>query len=240
MRTRRRSGRGQCDTRWSADRVKIHGGSLCADPALVEGLVCAPPQPSPPSCTRHGPGREGSSASPGAASGRRRPSPDCACLVDGADPGHDPCPGRGRLRIDGVGVFSSGGPIGQIHFSMGCDLLICCKPRSLRGIRVSRSGRACPRALARADMGRNRARPSHLIHSVRVGPAPRPPVQAGKGSDAQRPCASDPQDSAGRAAARGAAGRCAGCTHRHGRDAEAVRPGPARLAGRSITSHTKA
>ena len=33
-------------------------------------------------------------------------------------------------------------------------------------------GRACPRLLAQASMGRNRARPSPPSHFVRVGPAP--------------------------------------------------------------------
>ena len=44
---------------------------------------------------------------------------------------------------------------------MGCALLIRCLPRSLRRIRVTRSG-----------SGRNRARPSHPSHSVGVGPSP--------------------------------------------------------------------
>ena len=62
--------------------------------------------------------------------------------------GHDPGPGRRRpgLRIDSVGVFSNGGPFGEIHFQVGvgCDLLICCLPRSLRRIRVTRSRLGLP------------------------------------------------------------------------------------------------
>ena len=58
--------------------------------------------------------------------------------------GNDPGPGRERLRIDGVGVFSSGGAFGQIHFGVGCDLIIRGLPRSL----------------------------THPSHPVRVGPAP--------------------------------------------------------------------
>ena len=69
-------------------------------------------------------------------------------------------------------MFSSGGPIGQIHFvvgsSQGCDLLIRRLPRSLRRIRVTWSGSGLPQA----SMGRNRARPSPPSHFVRVGPAP--------------------------------------------------------------------
>ena len=37
------------------------------------------------------------------------------------------------------------------------------------------------RALARASMGHNLARPSHPNYTVRVGPAPRPPALAGTG-----------------------------------------------------------
>ena len=109
-----------------------------------------------------------SSAGPGAALGS--PSAGAAPALPTAQTlataGHDPVPGRGRLRIEGVGVFSSGGSI--------CQLLIRCLSRSLRRIRVTRSGRAFPWALARACTGRNRARPSRPSHSVLVGPAPGP------------------------------------------------------------------
>ena len=54
-----------------------------------------------------------------------------------------PGPGRGRLRIDGVCV-SNVGPIGKIHFGVGCDLLIQCIPRCLQTVRVSRSGSGLP------------------------------------------------------------------------------------------------
>ena len=66
--------------------------------------------------------------------------------------------------------------------------------------------------LARASTGRVRVIRVALSRSVR----PRP-----------RPGTSESQD--------GAAGRCAGCTHRKRCDAEAVRTWPARLAGQSIT-----
>ena len=88
---------------------------------------------------------------PDATSGRRQPSRDCACLLDCAENATDPCRRRARplpLRLDGMGVFSSGEPIGQIHlvkFGVGCDLLIRCLPIS----------------------------PTHQRHPVRVWPAPR-------------------------------------------------------------------
>ena len=45
------------------------------------------------------------------------------------------------------GVLSSGGSFGQIHFGVGCDLLICCLPRSLRRIWVTRSVLGLPPGL---------------------------------------------------------------------------------------------
>ena len=65
-----------------------------------------------------------SSAGPGAASGRRRPAPALLTAQTHAAAGRDPGPGLGRLGIDGAGVSSNGGPIGQIHLSVGYDLLI--------------------------------------------------------------------------------------------------------------------
>ena len=129
-----------------------------------------------------------SNAGPGAASGRRRPSRDCAESEPAfltaqtlAAAGHYPGPDRGRLRIDSVGVFSSGRLIGQIHFGVGCDLLIRCLPALSHASESPGPDRFCPRALARTDTGRNWARPSHPSHSVRVVPAPEPPARAGKG-----------------------------------------------------------
>ena len=52
--------------------------------------------------------------------GRLGTSPAVLTAQTVAAAGHDPDLGLGRLRIDGVGAFSNGGPIGQIHFGVGC------------------------------------------------------------------------------------------------------------------------
>ena len=73
--------------------------------------------------------------------------------------GRDPAPVgdafASTLTYD-VGLSSSGGPIAQIHFGLGRDLLIRFLPRSLRIM-------------------------NHQSHSVRVGPNPGPPGCAGTG-----------------------------------------------------------
>ena len=79
--------------------------------------------------------------------------------------------------------MSSGGP--QKHFEVGYDLLIRCLPRSLRNIRVARSGSGLPRAPRTTDPDRDPStpessesltpgciEPSKLLTPGRDGPAP--------------------------------------------------------------------
>ena len=130
------------------------------------------------------------------------------------------------------GCVSSGGSIGLIRSGEGCDLLIRCTTNSPRSVRVIWTGSGLPRTLARSTMA---ATVSIRVIRVTLSGSGLPPA-SGPGRHRQRPGASESQDSVGTAVARGAAaGRCAGCRHRNRRDAEAVRPGPAPLAGQSIT-----
>ena len=186
-------------------------------------------------------GTKRSSAGPGAASGRRRRSRDCACLANGADP----CRRRARPRHrSGTPWHRRCGCVLEWRadwrgkFWCGCDLLILCLPRSLRRIQVARSGSASPwhwPGPARAATGciqgiRVTLSGSGLPRRLRSGPA-----QATARCIRVTGLGGRAQDSVGERRLGAAAGRCAGCTHRNRRDAEAVRPGPARLAGRSIT-----
>ena len=74
--------------------------------------------------------------------------------------GHDPGPGRGRLRIDGVGVFSIRGPRGKTHFGMECDLLVRCPPPLSDASESPSPGLACPGPPSRANTAHGTAHPS--------------------------------------------------------------------------------
>ena len=138
---------------------------------------------------------------PGAASGRRRSSRGCACHAEDADP----CRRALRLRIR-YGCVTNGGPIGQIHFGVGYDLLIRCLPRSLRSIRVTRTGWACPGT----EQGQNwpsqdGPRPGR-IRLIRVTLSGSVSARAsGTGRFGPRLGTSESQDSVGRAEAQSAA-----------------------------------
>ena len=149
-----------------------------------------------------------------------------------AGAGHDAGPGRERFRIDGVGVFSSGGPIGRAT----CRYILVWDVISLSGAFLALPpGPVEPAAgyrpgSARAATGRSSSHPSRVtLFGSGLLPGLRPYRHR------PRPCAYESRDLVARAVARGMAGRCAGCTHRNHRNAEAVRPGPGRLAGQSIT-----
>ena len=173
-----------------------------------------------------------SSAGPGAASGRRRPSRDCAGLADG----EDPCRRRARPRSRKgtpprrrYGRVSSGGPLGQIRFGVGRDLLIRCLPNSLGASESPGPGRACPRAPA---ANRRICVTTEGVFGGRDAPGSRRPSWPRPGrilvSRVTRSGSGLPPRAL---AARG----CAGCIHRNRYNAEAFRPGWARLAGRRIT-----
>ena len=94
-------------------------------------------------------------------------------------------------------------------------------------------GRACPLSLALARTGRNRAGLSQASLSPSVHVRPALSLRPG-------PALAESQDSVGIRATglrveSDGAGWCAGCTYRNRCDAEAVRPGAARLADQSIT-----
>ena len=147
-----------------------------------------------------------------------------------------PCSQLHTPTIVGVSVFSHGGPIGQIHIDVGCDLLIRCLPRSLRSVRVARTGSGPPPGTGPGQHGpqAGASEPSESLCPDRACPGPPARTSTGHGLAhssgrtrwGQRRLGAPP-----------AAGPCAGCTHSNPRDAEAVRPGPAPglLAGRSIT-----
>ena len=99
----------------------------------------------------------------------------------------DHCPGRGRLRTYCADVFSNGGPIGQKHFGVGCDLLICCLPRSLQGILVTQSWPGLPPGTGQGLHGPQPSQPSQLSHSVLVKPVFRPPALACTGHSPAHP-----------------------------------------------------
>ena len=118
---------------------------------------------------------------------------------------HDSGRGQGRLRIDGLGESREEGRL--VKYVL--DHLM---------LRLPNLFEAFESPMPRASTGRDPVHLSHPSHSVRVGPAAQTPGRAG----------GDSEIAAG-------AGLRSRCTHRSRRDAEAVRPGPARLAGRSIT-----
>ena len=72
---------------------------------------------------------------------RSRQSRDCICLAYGADACRwraRPLPRTGTPSHRRCGCVLIGGPIGQIHLGVGCDLLTWCFPRSLQRIWVAR------------------------------------------------------------------------------------------------------
>ena len=99
----------------------------------------------------------------------------------------DHCPGRGRLRTYCADVFSNGGPIGQKHFGVGCDLLICCLPRSLQDILVTQSWSGLPPGTGQGLHGPQPSQLSQLSHSVLVKPVFRPPALACTGHSPAHP-----------------------------------------------------
>ena len=131
---------------------------------------------------------------------------------------------------DGVGAFSSGGVRSARHVLVWDAVSRSGAFPALSEVSESLgSDRTRPRALAQASTGRDPGAsesseslyPGHACLGPPEGPARviRAPERPA------RPGASESQDSVGKAAARGTAGRCAGSTHRIRRDAEAVRPG---------------
>ena len=110
-----------------------------------------------------------------------------------------PRPRTGTPAHRRCGYVSNGGPIDQIRCGVGCDILIRCLHRSPK--HPNHLGRL--RSSLELRWAATRKRPSH------------PRQTPGPGRHGQRPGASESQDSVGRAAARGAAGRCSGCTHRN-------------------------
>ena len=122
-------------------------------------------------------------------------SRDCALLAAQtlAAAGHDPGPGRKGLRIDCVGVFPNGGRLARSL--SGASL-------ALKGVSESPGpGRACPPALVRASTGLDPA------SSESLGPGRTCSRAPSLDRHGPRPSTSELQDSVGRAAARGTAGR---------------------------------
>ena len=120
-------------------------------------------------------------------------------------------PRAAALRhADGVGAFSSGGPIGQIRLGVGCHLPIRCLSRSLRSIRVSRAGSDPPPGTGPGQHGPRPGRVRVIRVTLSGSRLPRTLGRAGtshpRPEGPVRPGASESQDSVGKAAARGAAG----------------------------------
>ena len=146
-------------------------------------------------------------------------------------------PRAAALRhADGVGAFSSGGPIGQIRLGVGCHLPIRCLSRSLRSIRVSRAGSDPPPGTGPGQHGPRPGRVRVIRVTLSGSRLPRTPGRAGTSHPS--PGTAGPARRirvAGLGGESCGAGRGRPVCRLHPPHPARRRGCPARLAGRSIT-----
>ena len=107
--------------------------------------------------------------------------------------GHDHGTGRGRLGIDGAGVFSNGGPIGEVNFGVDVISLSFASPVLSDASKSPGPGQPPPGT----GPGQHGPQPGASKASESLCPGRACPGGSGPGRHRQRPGASESQDSVG-------------------------------------------
>ena len=166
------------------------------------------------------------------------PSRECACLADDADPSSCRSRAQPRPQSGTASQCSTVWVCSRVESRLARCILVW-DVISLSCASLALSYESKSPGLVGPDPGtgpgQHGPQPGASESSELHCPGWTCPQASSPGRHRPRPSAPESQELVERVAARNVADLCAGCNHGNLRNAQAVRPGPGRLAGRSIT-----